>query len=394
MIGIRECVSDVERIKDQHVHFVGKRVEAVIAFYISIFELLAEIKKNPAITERAVTSRVMTAARHSHLKDYKGLLNPLLKKKFRINNVDNAYNIKFGKMRGKEVNKKVFTEVASLLALMMNHYKELLEIDFNADYTNTINFYDICREEFKYIDFLLPHIFDYDEWFAKLEHKDSWEPYKLTKGLGLNACPYCNRSYIYTISKLNGKKVARPQLDHFLPKSKHRLLALSFFNLIPSCSICNSSIKGAVSTGYDSHISPYQVNLKHSMIRFTYNPKTYEASIGASSDLDVTAVYNGDPADNNLKKKVQGNIDLFCLNDLYSKHADVVEEIIRKRRESNDEYIKMIQTAFPSLALSFEDAYRLAYGNFFNESEFHKRPLAKLTKDIAIELNALIPFKP
>ena len=39
--------------------------------------------------------------------------------------------------------------------------------------------------------------------------------------LGVTACPYCNRSYIFTVKKdaRNGK--ARPQYDHFFPKSKY-----------------------------------------------------------------------------------------------------------------------------------------------------------------------------
>lgn len=53
--------------------------------------------------------------------------------------------------------------------------------------------------------------------------------------IGVTTCPYCNRSYIFTSSKSG----TRPQYDHYFPKSKYPYLALSMYNLIPCCSICN-----------------------------------------------------------------------------------------------------------------------------------------------------------
>ena len=34
-------------------------------------------------------------------------------------------------------------------------------------------------------------------------------------------------------------------LDHFLPKSICPLVGLSFYNFVPSCSVCNEKLKGA-----------------------------------------------------------------------------------------------------------------------------------------------------
>ena len=38
----------------------------------------------------------------------------------------------------------------------------------------------------------------------------------------------------------------RPQFDHWFPKKKYPLLAISFYNLIPCCTYCNSSVKGDI----------------------------------------------------------------------------------------------------------------------------------------------------
>jgi hypothetical protein len=38
---------------------------------------------------------------------------------------------------------------------------------------------------------------------------------------------------------LNKSKELMPEIDHFYPKDKYPFLAVSFFNLIPSCLTCN-----------------------------------------------------------------------------------------------------------------------------------------------------------
>jgi hypothetical protein len=179
-----------------------------------------------------------------------------------------------------------------------------------------------------------------------------------------------------------------------MPRTSNPLLALSFFNLVPSCKICNGpSVKSSKPVSYDTHLNPYEDNLKSGLMRFTYYPNTYEASIGMDEDLEIKLNYAGDATDTRLEKKTKGNISLFYLDDTYKHHTDVVQEIIRKRTISNDRYIEELQNTYSHLNLSTEEAYRYAFGNYYNEKDFHKRPIAKLTKDIAIEMGTLIKVK-
>jgi hypothetical protein len=67
-----------------------------------------------------------------------------------------------------------------------------------------------------------------------------------------------------------------------------------------------------------------------------------------------------------------------------------VQEIIKLRHMSSDRHIEILQSTYDGFNLSREEAYTLAYGNHYLEEEFHKRPLSKLTKDIAIEMESLI----
>lgn len=57
-------------------------------------------------------------------------------------------------------------------------------------------------------------------------------------GKGLLVCPYCNRNYVNNRGKALGS-----EMDHFYNKKEYPMFAISLYNFIPSCSICNR-IKG------------------------------------------------------------------------------------------------------------------------------------------------------
>jgi hypothetical protein len=83
-------------------------------------------------------------------------------------------------------------------------------------------------------------IFDYTS-FSKF-NTTKYNAYDLIEKLNINVCPYCNRQYTNTIKPLSSLGGTRPTLDHYLIKSLYPYLALSFWNLVPSCYSCNSQL--------------------------------------------------------------------------------------------------------------------------------------------------------
>ncbi|WP_159094479.1 HNH endonuclease [Stenotrophomonas sp. YAU14D1_LEIMI4_1] len=84
-----------------------------------------------------------------------------------------------------------------------------------------------------------------------------WNAYLLCKDFKYVMCPYCQQSLAITVFR--GKSGAyRPTLDHFYPKHKFPFLALSLYNLIPSCQSCNSSLKAAQDFSENEHLHPYE----------------------------------------------------------------------------------------------------------------------------------------
>ncbi|GJQ61116.1 MAG: hypothetical protein SCALA702_01690 [Melioribacteraceae bacterium] len=71
-------------------------------------------------------------------------------------------------------------------------------------------------------------------------------------------CPYCNFDELSIVTR-NGEdnNLALLDLDHFVPQSKYPFLALSMYNLVPSCHNCNYIFKRETLFLIDTHINPF-----------------------------------------------------------------------------------------------------------------------------------------
>lgn len=193
--------------------------------------------------------------------------------------------------------------------------------------------------------------------------------------LGIKVCPYCNRSYIHTLID-DG---VRPQYDHFYSKIKFPYLAISIYNLIPSCSICNQS-KGDFDTFKKNMLNPYTDEYGYKIF---FEPKyTGDISylLGGSTNFDLDINY--DKATKESRKKARTSNSVLHTRDLYNQHKDYVLDIIRARQLYTDEYIQDLLIRFPNIFKSVEDIQRIAYMNYLNKDEWGERILAKLTYDI------------
>ena len=102
----------------------------------------------------------------------------------------------------------------------------------------------------------LKKIFNYD-LFSK-HKKKKYCAYSLVQTLKINICPYCNRQYITTLEPINNKGGTRSTLDHFYLKSYYPYLALSFWNLVPSCYSCNSQLRGTKKIGLHPYVQGFE----------------------------------------------------------------------------------------------------------------------------------------
>lgn len=93
-----------------------------------------------------------------------------------------------------------------------------------------------------------------------------WNAYQYVNRLMVSICPYCNVNTIPTLNVSQhlykaGKK-ARPALDHFIPKSIYPIFAVSLYNLIPTCTYCNSSFKRDYYSSFTNCYSPLEQGIE------------------------------------------------------------------------------------------------------------------------------------
>lgn len=201
--------------------------------------------------------------------------------------------------------------------------------------------------------------------------------------IGVTVCPYCNRSYIFT----SNKKGTRPQYDHYFPKSKYPYLALSMYNLIPCCAVCNG-LKHDDDTAENPIIYPY-LDSYGNQVKFEANGVGHDniaSWLGAATKYEIKLQYK-DGMDPYLKKRIEQAFKIFKLEDLYSKHSDYIRDILRTAYIYHDDYFEELVIQYPNLFHNKQEARDLVFFNYLEEKDWGKRVLAKLTHDIVTEAN-------
>jgi len=200
-----------------------------------------------------------------------------------------------------------------------------------------------------------------------------YNAYNLAENLRQDTCIYCNRLYTHTIISTKRELIARPTFDHWFIKSKYPLLALSFYNLIPSCSVCNSSIKGADDLAIADIFNPYlrHANSKDQLdFRFTY---ALENHLIAKSKIKTNNLFS------------QKSIKAMKLAEIYNSHNEEIRELIYLKKAYSLSYLNSLKSILKT-PISDNDVYRLAFGVYFDDDAHNKRPLSRMKKDILTEL--------
>jgi hypothetical protein len=221
-------------------------------------------------------------------------------------------------------------------------------------------------------------LFRYDAFIdTRLDSTFSfYNAYHLAENLNLNTCVYCNRLYTNTIITDTRDFISRPTFDHWFPISTFPLLGLSFYNLIPSCNVCNCTVKGATPYEIEDIFHPY---LKHSDLnqildfKFSYDLEDHlRAKIKLNSSNDFT----------------KRSIEVMKLNEMYSIHADEVRDLIYIKRAYSEGYLNSLRKLL-QIPISKEEMYRLAFGVNVEDNKLNLKPFSKLKKDILFELGMI-----
>lgn len=204
--------------------------------------------------------------------------------------------------------------------------------------------------------------------------------------LKIRTCPYCNRNYTFIVKSSCSTRektfTTRPEFDHFYNKSQHPLLALSFYNLVPSCSICNHG-KATENIGVNPYFEGFQskfgiCNKKDMTLQNINEIKL----VKSEADFSIGFI--------KPSTSEQQNIEELGLDVLYNKHKDYVMDLIDKSTsygtlEQNQAFVDSFQGIFRTP----QEVFEFIWGKYLNEDTLENRPLSKLTRDILEQLDII-----
>jgi hypothetical protein len=249
--------------------------------------------------------------------------------------------------------------------LLNDYFSATKQEKKNAIYSNIKSVLDYVQSAFDY------------KFFIGLEPRENYSSYHLAKALNRSSCTYCNRAYTTTMESRSGGKLMRPQFDHWFPKSKYPLLAISFYNLIPSCYTCNSSAKGDLELSLNEHIHPYIDKTSLDSFKFNY------IFFKRIDEYRLLVERKG------TNEKAIKTIRQLEVDTMYKTHIDELADLIKIKQAYSDKYIELMQNFFPKSSLSKQEVFRLLFGTELDSKDFHKRPLSKFKNDILQKLDII-----
>lgn len=153
---------------------------------------------------------------------------------------------------------------------------------------------------------------------------------------------------------------------------------LSIYNLIPSCSICNSSIKGNTIFRLSTHVHPY--------LDSTPEEPTFKFRYKLNPNKKWTIVI-----DNLVDPKEKNMVEAFKLEEIYSYHGELeAKDILLFKYQNSDAYLKyLLKNLLQHYKYTEQDVYRMFFCADLESKNNLDRPFSKLKRDILTQLGLL-----
>lgn len=254
----------------------------------------------------------------------------------------------------------------SLRDVLCGDFQKLLEIQ------NSIG------SKYKSKSNIVKQLFNYDKKSKSFKAKTSLFQPKISEfiehNIEVHSCYFCNIEYINKFETSKGEIKNSFTLDHMLDKATYPFLALSLYNLIPSCYTCNTKVKGIQEiNALSPTASDFDFNEK---VKF----KTFMCNDNLQIDIekDFKLLLKED-----FSSKYDDYKKILALDGRYEYHKYKVIEMINKRKNYPDSRIKELA----KLTKQTEERVKQdLFGEYIFDNDLNKRPLSKLIKDISQEL--------
>lgn len=202
--------------------------------------------------------------------------------------------------------------------------------------------------------------------------------YRILNILDQRTCPYCNRSYTFAVYG-KGKKV-RPQFDHFFDKANYPMLAVSFYNLVPSCPICNYTKRNS-----SLHFNPYFYEFLGKFKVYRPHEQGEHANAQPIPLNKAELLRAKDWGDIRLDTSVneeKADMEKLGIDGLYKKHDDYLKEMMERVQAYNDHACDVLVNSFQGAGHSAQQVKEFVWGKDIANARNRNHPLSKLTRDV------------
>lgn len=191
--------------------------------------------------------------------------------------------------------------------------------------------------------------------------------------MGLKTCVYCNA--IPTMSN-NGEVFY--QMDHYLPQSLYPFLGTCFYNLQPSCGVCNDYKKTQ-----DCDFGLYVNSEQHKDLSpFRFVPKI--ESLDGPYPRCEEILFRGKGA--NVTKESQAHEEMFHINNLYAGYKDEVSALYADAYKMNPTMVEVNAECWGIPATRKDVLAYMSDHLSLEEKDVHKKTLTKLKQDTIKQL--------
>ncbi|MBL7704612.1 MAG: hypothetical protein JNM21_03585 [Taibaiella sp.] len=226
---------------------------------------------------------------------------------------------------------------------------------------------------------IIKTVFNYNLYRSTSACRDNCDQFRLSY------CPYCNEQTTQIITLINGltglnEKRALLQLDHFYPQSRHPYLSVSFFNMIPGCTPCNTHLKQEKNFDILTHFNPFDKRLDD---YFAFEL----GSVLLQSEDDVQFSY--------VNKSVFPNnsiVDFKIINRyVHRSHKRMIFNFFQTFKNHSSKVNRSLAAQIKGLFTT--DSKKILLLDMYNvptkRNEINDVQLGKLKRDIAIQLGVL-----
>ncbi len=271
------------------------------------------------------------------------------------------------------------TKLTITLEEIFNYFKSNKIGDFDTIFQN-ISFKCLTIGNFRTIQKIKKRIGKKDNEYLKFVFNYTDLQTKKIKpffenNLDISTCYYCNIDFVNMYNTRIGKK-NKFTLDHYYDKATYPYLALSLYNLIPSCYTCNSKLKG--NEEFKNLAPSSQKYDFHQKVKFKLflNSTCKNLHIKSKDDIEI-------PLKENYSNEFKDYIAKLHLDDRYRVHKDIVFEMLQKAELYPESRLKELQDL---TGIPYQQIKKDIFNLIDEDADLSKKPFSKLIKDISEEL--------